>query len=232
MANFYLHKYGRNADVDGVEDVWDFGSGYLFPTVATTTEIVGIANDIPSSDGVHSVIIEGLLANGTEVTEVATLNAATPVVLTNSFYRINRMKIDAVGAAGINSGNIDVSHTGSATLSRISPLEGQTLQAVYTMPAGVSGNFKNWYVDAGQSGLFNNVKASARLQTREVGKGWSTKGAVEFTHEVPVQRVFQVVGDTTAIKPLTDIRVRITAINTENVIVNAGFEIEGFRDIR
>jgi hypothetical protein len=214
MGDFYLHKYGRNADVDGVEDIWDFGSGYLFPTVATTTEIVGLANDIPSSDGVHSMKIEGLLADGTEVTEVATLNGATPVVLTNSFYRINRMKIDAVGAAGINSGNIDVSHTGSATLSRISP------------------HFKNWYVDAGQSGLFNNVKASARLQTREAGKGWRTKGAVEFTHEVPVQRVFQVVGDTTAIKPLTDIRVRITAINTENVIVNAGFEIEGFRDIR
>jgi hypothetical protein len=127
MGDFYLHKYGRNADVDGVEDIWDFGSGYLFPTVATTTEIVGLANDIPSSDGVHSMKIEGLLADGTEVTEVATLNGATPVVLTNSFYRINRMKIDAVGAAGINSGNIDVSHTTPWAISST----GQTSSAVH-----------------------------------------------------------------------------------------------------
>jgi hypothetical protein len=232
MSDFYLHKYGRNADVDGAEDIWDFGSYYLFPTQATTTQIVGLANDIPSSDGVHSVKIEGLLANGQEVTEVATLNGTTPVILTNSFYRINRMYIDAVGASGVNSGNILVSHSGSATLSMISPLKGQTMQAIYTMPVDASGHFKNWYVDGGQTGLFNNVKATAELQTREVGKGWRTKAAVEFTHSNPVQRVFQSIGGTTAVKPLTDIRVRITSINTQNVIVNAGFEIAGFRDIR
>lgn len=132
----------------------------------------------------------------------------------------------------INSGNIDISHSGSATLGRIAPLEGQTQMAVYTMPAGVTGRFKSWYMDAGQSGLFNNVKGTANLQTREAGKGWRTKQSAEFTHTSPISRQFEVDAKSMVIPPLTDIRVRISAINTDNVICNAGFEIAGFRDVR
>ena len=233
MSTFQIHKYGRNPDLNtALDDVWDFGSNYLQPTVATSTQVVGLANDIPSSDGVHSIQIEGLLANGSEITEVATLNGATPVVLTNSFYRVNRMFALASGATGINSGNIDISRSGSATLGRITPLAGQTQMAVYTIPAGISGHFKNWYLDAGQTGLFNNVKGEAALQTREVGGTWRTKNSAAFTHTMAINRRFEVMGKSNAIKPLTDIRVRVTSTNTDGLIVNAGFEIEGFRDVR
>ena len=104
--------------------------------------------------------------------------------------------------------------------------------AVYTMPAGISGHFKNWYLDAGQLGLFNNVKGEAALQTREVGGSWRTKNSAAFTHTMAINRVFQVAGKAQSIKPLTDIRVRVTSTNTDDLVVNAGFEIEGFRDIR
>jgi hypothetical protein len=71
MSDFFLHKFGRNPDLNTAQDdVWDYGSNYQFPAVATSTQLVGLANDIPSSDGVHSVSVEGLLADGTEVTEV------------------------------------------------------------------------------------------------------------------------------------------------------------------
>jgi len=233
MSDFFLHKFGRNPDLNTAQDdVWDYGSNYQFPAVATSTQLVGLANDIPSSDGVHSVSVEGLLADGTEVTEVATLNGATPVVLTNSFYRINRMAIDAVGATGINSGFIDISHSGSATLGRIAPLFGQTQQAVFTMPAGVSGHFTGWYFDAGQAGLFNNVKGNVALQTRAPGQGWRTKQSANFTHTSPVDRKFDVPAPTFAVKPLTDIRVRVTVTNTDDLLAHGGFEIKGFRDIR
>lgn len=234
MSNFYIHKFGRNADVDAAtDDLWDFGSNYQFPTVATSTEIVGIANDLPNSDGVHSVVVEGLLADGTEVSEVATLNGATPVVLTNSFFRVNRMYVDTVGASGTNSGNIDVSHSGSATLGRINPSEGQTMQAIYTMPAGVSGHFTRWSLTAGRFGAGNiDTAASVRLQTRESGKGWRTKDSARITDQAGMDRHYKGRSSSLALKPLTDIRVRFTAINTNNIEANGSFEIEAFRDVR
>jgi hypothetical protein len=233
MSNFYIYKFGRANDVDAACDVYDVSSGnYEFPTVATSTQVVGIANDIPSSDGVHSVRIEGLLADGSEVSEVATLNGATPVVLTNSFYRVNRAYILATGATGINSGQINVTHSGSATLARISPLEGQTLQAIYTMPAGVSGAIAAWHVDAAREASQVTVAASVRLQTRENGQGWRTKDSGIAGNANSLDRRY--VGETSAVvvKPMTDIRIRITSLNTNNVSASAGFEIIGFRDVR
>lgn len=233
MSNFYVHKFGRAADIDAANvDIWDVSSGnYEFPTVATSTQVVGLANDLPSSDGVHSVMVYGLLADGSEVTEVATLNGATPVVLTNSFYRVNRMHIDTVGASGVNSGFIDVTHSGSATLARISPLEGQTQQAIYTIPAGVTGSIAAWHVEASRETSQVDVKTSVRLQTRENGKGWRTRDSGLAGTTQSLSRKY--VGETAVpVKPLTDIRVRVTAVNTNNASVTAGFEITGFRDIR
>ncbi len=233
MSNFYVNKFGRAGDVDaGTVDVWDVSSGvYEFPTVATSTQVVGLANDIPSSDGVHSITVEGLLADGTEVTEVATLNGATPVVFTNSYFRVHRAYIGAVGATGTNSGFIDISHSGSATLARISPLEGQTQMAVYTMPAGVRGNISAWRVDAARESSQVDVQTSVRLQTRDSGQGWRTRDSGLAGNTQSLNRVYTG-GASVNVKPLTDIRIRVTAVNTNNVSVTAGFEINGFRDVR
>ena len=167
MSDFYVNKYGRAGDVDAAMDVYDVSTGsYEFPTVAFQTQIVGLANDDVSSDGVHSVQVEGLDINGADISEVATLTGATPVTLANSYYRVNRAFIKAVGATLTNSGNISVTHTGSATLARISPLEGQTLQAIYTMPAGVSGNIVAWRSDAAREATQVAFQSTLKLQTR------------------------------------------------------------------
>jgi hypothetical protein len=232
MSDFWLHKYGRAADVDAAMDVYDVSTGdYEFPSVAFETSIVGLANDDVSSDGVHSVQVEGLDINGLEVTEVATLTGATPVVLANSYYRVNRAFVKAVGATLVNSGNIDVTHTGSATLARISPLEGQTLQAIYTVPAGISGNVLGWHANAAREGVKVDVAASLRLQTRFPGEGWRTKDTAEVSNTTPLVREYHT-PESLVVKPLTDIRMRVTSINTNDVAVSGGFEIKGFRDVR
>jgi len=232
MSNFFVNKFGRAGDVDAVLDVYDVSTGsYEFPTVATSTQVVGLANDIPSSDGVHSVQIEGLLANGTEVTEVATLNGTTPVVMTNSFYRVNRMFVKASGATNINSGQIRCTHSGSGTLAMISPLEGQTLQACYTLPAGIRGSIVSWRADAAREATQVAFQTSLRLQTRKVGETWRTRDSALAGNTNSLDRKFSTKG-AIAIEPLMDIRVRVTAVNTNNGTVSAGFEIDGFRDIR
>ena len=232
MSNFYVNKYGRASDVDAALDVYDVSTGsYEFPTVAFETKIVGLANDDVSSNGVHSVKIEGLDINGSEITEVATLTGATAVTLANSYYRVNRAYVKATGASGVNSGNISITHTGSATLARISPLEGQTLQAIFTMPANTTGNVVSWRVDAARESSQTDFVASVRLQTRNNGEGWRTRDAAIAGNANSLNRVFQTPEPIT-IKPLTDVKVRVTAVNTNNGTVAAGFEIKGFRNIR
>jgi len=232
LSDHYVNKFGRAGNVDAEMDVYDVSTGnYEFPTVAFETKIVGIANDDVSSNGVHSVQVEGLDINGVEIAEVATLTGATPVTLANSYYRVNRAYIKAVGAFGVNSGNISITHTGSATLARISGLEGQTLQAIYTVPANVSGQIVSWRVDAARPATQVAFEASVRLQTREAGKGWRTKDAGQAGNTNSLTRIFQTPQPIT-VKPLTDIRVRVTSVNTDDGAVSAGFEIKGFRDIR
>jgi hypothetical protein len=231
MSDYWIHKFGRNADVDGAEDIWDGGSYYLFPTVAFETQVVGLANDHPSSDGVHAIKIEGLNANHAQITEVATLNGATQVTLANSYYRVNRAYVLAVGTSLVNSGNIIVSHTGSATLARISPLEGQTLQCIYTMPAGVTGHVVDWHCNAGRVGQKTDIEAEIKLQTRVESQGWRTRGLIEMEDGFDYVRKYESPNAIT-LQPKTDIRVRVTAVSTDNVSVSAGFEIEGFEDVR
>jgi hypothetical protein len=228
---FWIHKFGRNADVDGAEDVWDAGSNYLFPTVAFQTEIVGIANDIPSSDGVHSVRIEGLDINHIEITEVATLNGATPVVLTNSYYRVNRAFVRAVGSTLINSGNISISHTGSAELSRISFFNDTATTEIYTMPAGVSGHVVDWHCNAGRIGAKIDVECELRFQTRVESEGWRTRGVLEMEDGFDYVRKYES-PNAIIVDPKTDIRMRVAAVNTDNVAISGGYEIEAFRDQR
>ena len=232
MSNFFLHKYGRADDVDAATDIYDVSTGdYEFPTVAFQTEIVGGASDDVTSDGIHGVQVEGLDINYAEISEVTTLTGATPVVLANSYFRVNRAFILSDGGNGVNSFDISVSHTGSATLARINAEEGQTLQAVYTMPAGVSAHVISWHVNAARVAVKVDVQASMRFQTRKFGESWRTKDTSEVSNTQDVVRKFQTaVGIELA--PRMDIRLRCVAINTDNVAVSGGWEAEGFRDIR
>lgn len=231
-SNFELHKFGCNIDVDGAEDIWDGGGNYLFPAVAFQTEVVGGASDLPNSDGVHSIQIEGLDINGVDVTEVATLNGATPVVLTNSYFRVNRAFVKQLGAVvdQLNSFDIGISHTGSATLAQISAQEGQTLQTIYTLPANVSAYFLGWHANGGRSGAKIDATMSMRLQTRQNGEGWRTRSASELTDHAPIERHYDV-PKANPIKPFSDIRIRATAVNTNNLVIAAGFELKGTRRV-
>ena len=233
MSDFYVNKFGRAGDVDAAMDVYDVSTGsYEFPTVAFQTEVVGGLTDMVNSTGIHTVKVYGLNAAGQEVTEVATLDAVTPVVLANSYYRVNRMHTMVNSApAGLNSYHIICRHTGSATLARITAQEGQTLQAIYTMPAGVSGNIVAWRADAAREASQVDFVASLRLQTRDNGEGWRTRDTAISGNMNSLNRVFQT-PKTITIKPMTDIRIRVTAVNTDNGTVGAGFEIKGFRNVR
>lgn len=225
---FSMHKFGRNPDVDGAEDIWDAGGLYEFPLVAFETSIIGGSNDVVGSSGVHGVRIIGLDINGVDITEVATLTGAAPLVLANSYYRVNRAYILSTGGNDTNSWDINISHTGSATLSRISANEGQTLQAIYTLPANVNAHLQRIQINAARVGNKMDTSISIRFQTRENGAAWRTRDSGEVTNAMDFVRQY-LNKDSIPIKGFTDIRARVTAVNTDNIAVSVCYELAGHR---
>lgn len=106
---------------------WEVAGDYVFPSSAVTMSVV---SDNVADTGI-SLLISGLDANYTALTEVVTVNGTTPVVTTNSFYRIN----DAVILAGNAVGAITISN-GGTTYAKILAGTGRDQKAVYTVPAG------------------------------------------------------------------------------------------------
>ncbi len=227
--DFRFRKFGRNPDVDGPEDVSDVGSTTVYPTVAFQTEVFGGASDLPNSDGIHSIQCEGLDINGADITEVATLNGVTPVMLVNSYFRMNLMYTKKHGAVatGLNSFNIICRHTGSATLAMISAQKGQTLQTVYTLPADVNAYLKALSVSAARSANKVDVAGTVEFQTRERGEGWRVRDSDEVTNGYSLDRTYG--KNNVVIAPFSDVRIRVTAINTDSVAVSGAFRLKGHR---
>lgn len=224
LRPWHFRKFGSNFDVDAAEDIVSQGGDQAFPTVAFQTEVLGGANDAVGSNGVYSIEVDGVLANYVRATEVATLTGATPVVLTNSYYRMNRMQVLTAGSA-VSSFNIICRHTGSATLAIINSNEGQTLKASYTVPASYAGYIDQWGASVSRSGQRTDAAAAVRLQVRKPGSVWRTKDANDIQNGMNFFRNLPE-GDVN-VTPGDDIRVRITGVNTDNLLAHAHFSISG-----
>lgn len=132
---------GENTDVDTTtvpETLWDYASTqalYDFPTQATTATIVSSsAADDLGSTGAQIVLIEGLDADYNEIWEVVNMDGTTPVVTTNSYYRINFFRVVLSGTGKTNAGNITAT-VDSKVCGHIKAGESLDHTAVYTVPA-------------------------------------------------------------------------------------------------
>lgn len=160
------------------KDVWAYADTQAQIPEATTGALVSIAsdsaNDAAAGTGAQTVILEGIDQNWDAQTETVTLNGTTPVNTINQWIAINRAYIAAVGSFGTNEGNITFTHTGIAgIISYIEIHQGQTAQAVYTVPRNkiliASGPYLTM-TKAGTTGIL-----SAVYRTKEFGQGWRTR---------------------------------------------------------
>lgn len=136
-------KFGQNALVGATEEViWDAGGDYTFLTAAETMDVVSDdANDSLLGSGAHSILIQGLNANWEETFQILTLDGLNIVTTDTVFLRVFRAVILTSGTnsptADANEGTITIEGNTSSTLqAQINPRNGQTLMAVYTVPAG------------------------------------------------------------------------------------------------
>jgi hypothetical protein len=152
-----IFKFGRNADVGTTEEViWDGGGDYSFLDNAEYIDIVSDdSDDTDQGAGAWTLIMYGLDSDFNEISEVITLNGTTPVRSQNQYLRLFRAIILTGGTTtavgGTNQGAISFTSVVTSKLqAKISENEGQTLMAVYTVPAGKTAYITGGLFSVGQ----------------------------------------------------------------------------------
>lgn len=215
-----LTVFGYNADVDASEEtVWPDGGIMPHPATALQMKVSSdSADDTSSGTGARTLLVEGLDANYTEISEVVTLNGQTAVTTTNSFLRINRM---AVATAGSGLGNAGVIYIGTGVVTLGVPATiynlmyagyNSTTTGHYTVPAGYTAYMYQGLFSAGQAG--GTAAVTGRLVTTGTnGLAYTAavvtlnNGAADYRFELPL-----------AIPEKTDIEARAVGSSANNAV--------------
>jgi len=224
-GSFFIRKFGRNDDIDtGPEDIWDGGGLYSWPTAAAATTIVSSSvNDAAAGTGIRTARVFGLDTNFLEIQEDVTLNGTTPVALSNQYLRVYRAYGLTFGSLETNDGNIDVLH-GATVLARISAQRGQTLMALYTIPA-------DWPPVSIISATATIGKQAASfgeviLFTRDFGSGgWRDRLTVDINSQGSSFIGGQAQVGSINIEPKTDIRLTAQTVSAVNTGISGLFTI-------
>lgn len=209
----HVFKYGFNSAVSTSNDtIWFQQGAYNWISTASTMKVSSSdATDDSASTGAKTIRVEGLDANFAEVTEDVTMDGQAQVDTTTSFYRVHRAYVLTAGSNNTNAGVIYV-YTGTATAgvpnastqiyTTIGASEGQTLQCIYTVPAGYTA-----YLIQAEAGSVDGTNATTMtLRTRADGGAFRTsqkfivfKGNFTVRHDVPL-----VIAEKTDIEMLGD----------------------------
>jgi hypothetical protein len=150
--------------------IWENATDYTFPTVAQTMYMSGTAGDTAK------ITIDGLDGNYAQISEVVTLNGATPVATTQAFYRINGMRVSTGSATNPSGAVILTNLGGSITYAKINAGVGRTQAAIYTVPAGYTFYLQRVNIYTSLNG--NNF---ATYENKQI----SSNGVTQFTQQAP-----------------------------------------------
>lgn len=136
-------KFGRNTSIGSAEEVvWDAGGNYTFLSTAEYINVSSTSSSDANGDvGAWNVIINGLDENFNEQSETVVLDGTTPVQTQKQYLRLFRAFVIESGntsvIGGANQGDISfISDTTTTLQAKILEHNGQTLMAIYTVPAG------------------------------------------------------------------------------------------------
>lgn len=215
-----VHKFGAvqamSTNTNGT--VWDVNDA-LYPWSAWATAGTITVERASASDANKEVTVAGLDANYEPLTETITLTNPTGNVSTGSFIRVFR----AFVSDGVtNVGLISVKRS-TTTVAAITAGKGQTLMAVYTVPAGYTG-----YLVKGTCTAQAAADATGDMFVRyfgttsfRVGHSFEVSGAGgQYIYEFPVP---------IPIPAKSDIDVRVTS-RANNGRYTAAFDIILIKD--
>lgn len=192
--------FGRAPIVNNTRvDLWEGPTAtYVFPTVAQRMQVVSTsASDAAAGTGMQKVHIHYLDAAYNVQSEQVTLNGLTPVqTVATNVLRINGFHAIQLGTGGAAAGVVSLQAVGGATTyAVISAGFDSCRQAVYTVPAGVTGYISHWQASSGSSG--NHFCQLSLRATSHDGVLWpgvflvqdeqgSQNGGDHFTLPIPI----------------------------------------------
>lgn len=230
----YIHKFGRNDDIDsasGFEAIWNGGSDYTgFPTSAETLQIRSAdVDDTYGGTGAWTVKITGLL-NSTchEQPDVyINLTGTTWVSLgAELYYRGSRMSIVKAGTSEFNEGAVTLRQTTTtANIFAVMPAEyGSTMITALTIPRDSKAFLNSWYASLGNKA---RGVSTVRLMMRPEGEAWQVKEEFSILADGSSYVIRQYKVPKNNIAPCTDIKVMADAdINNLGVAAGMDFILE------
>jgi len=172
-----VNKFGYNDSIgsSNFEVIWETGGTYPYQSSAVTVDVVSDnANDDVAGTGARTLKIQGLDGSYNLAEETVDMDGTATVTTTQTFLRVFRMSVETAGTSGNNEGDITVTYTGGSDVAAtISAGNGQTLMALYTIPAGKTG-----YVVAFNFSSGKDQDQTCKLLTRDntvVNAGFQTK---------------------------------------------------------
>lgn len=211
-----VHKFGAVPAMSQNQSgtIWDINdTNYPWSSLTSASTLTVPA--VNASDNGKEITIIGLDANYAEQSEVISVSSAGSVTTTKSFLRVYRAYMYNGSTTNVGDINIQVSGT---TVARISSDKGQTLMAVYTVPAGYIA-----YLTKGVCSCQAGADATGDMYIRyggqsafRIGHSFEVSGAggqYIYDFDVPV-----------AIPEKSDIDVR-ARVRSNNARITAAFDL-------
>jgi len=156
----FNHKFGAAPSMAaGTATVWDIDDT-LYPWDALGSGSVVNVERNNASDNGFIVTVQGLDENYNFAEEDITITGADQVG-TQLFTRVNRAFITDGASTNVGDIDIEAGAAGGTTVGRITQGYGQTLMAVYTIPAGKTGYLTHLCVSGS-----SDADASGSVRTR------------------------------------------------------------------
>tara|TARA_R110001599_G_scaffold5573_2_gene27943 strand:+ start:687 stop:1418 length:732 start_codon:yes stop_codon:yes gene_type:complete len=210
-----IHKFGANFDVDtnsDPESVWTYGGLYPWDSLVSP-QIIYLKSS--NSGDTSTVRVQGLDENWNEVSEIISITGVTVVSTTTTFRRVFRMVYDT-GASNVGAITAHVTNGTGVVVAHIPATYGQTLMAIYTIPAGFTGYMLNLdaTLNKGEDGNLN-------LYRREFGTSFNIAHMAEiyqntYRYDFSVPLVFT---------EKSDIDFRLAEVETSNTRVTSNFDM-------
>lgn len=220
-----IHKFGAvpQMSTGATGSIWE-RNDTIYPwehmngghTLTVETVLYNNEASIQTADDGGTVTISGLDANYEEVSETITIASGVGTGA-QTFKRVFRAFFTPASGVNPNTNRILIKATGTI-VAQISEGKGQTLMAVYTIPAGKTG----WLLK-GDTTCAANADATVNMFVRYGGAGGFRIGHTaevagvggQYTYDFPIPN---------ALPEKTDIDVRAT-VRSNNARVTAIFDI-------
>jgi hypothetical protein len=211
----FNHKFGAvpAMSINTSGTVWDVNNT-VYPWSAWDTAGTVLVSAVNASDNGKLLVIQGLDANYIFQEETIVLSSAVSVAGTKTFKRLNR---GFIADGSTNVGDVTVTKD-NTTVLRITATKGQTLMAVYTIPANKTGYLMQGVcsIQKGGDATGNMFIRYANQSSFRIGHSFEVQGeggAYNYVFSVPIP-----------LPEKSDIDVR-ASVRSNNSRVTAAFDI-------